>query len=192
MPLNGGSPSLQLSTALAVSGSLLVFVWYMMQKKRQQRCLPGPTTLPLVGNLIQFINNKECIPQMFNRWTDKYGPIFVIRIGQVDAIVINTMDLIREAFSVRAMVFSDRPSSLPLIKRIYQGKGICVCVFVCLLVCVCLYVCVCVRVCVTAYIVFSCHRDVGGGVQFNILLNCCLFLICSHYYHQTTHFQNMY
>lgn len=124
MPLGGGPPSLQLSTALAVSGSLLVLVWYLMQKKRQQNSLPGPTSLPLVGNLIQFINNKECIPQMFNRWTDKYGPIFVIRIGQVDAIVINTMDLIREAFSVRAMVFSERPSSLPLIKKIYQGKGI--------------------------------------------------------------------
>lgn len=122
MPFAGGPPSIQLSTALALSGSLLVFCWYMMQKKKKH-CLPGPTSLPVVGNLVQFVSNKECIPQLFNRWVDKYGPIFVIRIGQVDAVVINTMDLIREAFSVRAMVFSERPCSLPLIKKIYQGRG---------------------------------------------------------------------
>lgn len=123
MPFAGGPPTIQLSTALALSGSLLVFCWYMMQKKKTH-CIPGPTSLPVVGNLVQFVSNKECIPQLFNRWVDKYGPIFVIRIGKVDAVVINTMDLIREAFSIRAMVFSERPCSLPLIKKIYQGRGV--------------------------------------------------------------------
>ena len=123
MPFCDAPASLQLSAALALSGGAIGLLWYLRQKKHTH-CLPGPTRLPFVGNLVQFIKNKDCLPKLFNEWADKYGPIYIVSIGGIDAVVINTMDLIKEGFSVKAMAFSNRPSCLPLIQKIYQGRGI--------------------------------------------------------------------
>ena len=53
-----------------------------------------------------------------------YGEIFHLRTGPKGHMVVLTgHDVIREAFVDKAEYFSNRPSSIPLVKYLSHGKG---------------------------------------------------------------------
>lgn len=50
--------------------------------------LPGPARLPLLGNLLQLSPKK--FHRIVEKWSDKYGPIFRIKLGTTPVVVITS------------------------------------------------------------------------------------------------------
>ena len=62
-----------------------------------------------------------------SKWNGRcgsYGPIYVVSLGSVSAVVLNNMCTISDAFESKAHIFSDRPNWLPLMSLIYRERGI--------------------------------------------------------------------
>lgn len=62
--------------------------------------LPGPAAWPLVGNLPQITPLR--IHQDLEAWSRQYGPVFKIRIGRTDIVVVSSHELV-------GAVLRDRP-----------------------------------------------------------------------------------
>ncbi|KAL1023796.1 hypothetical protein UPYG_G00046290 [Umbra pygmaea] len=109
---------------------------YLMHRKRQDfsNIPPGPKPWPLVGNFIgflvpnfiwnRFVGRSTMSPQVFLTEQAKvYGNIYSIWAGSRLVVVLNGYDVVRDALSNRADVFSDRPD-VPTISILTKRKGI--------------------------------------------------------------------
>mmetsp|Transcript_6593 Transcript_6593/g.16799 ORF Transcript_6593/g.16799 Transcript_6593/m.16799 type:complete len:572 (+) Transcript_6593:171-1886(+) len=94
------SPKMQLTFVLCLRGTLvtalavlyssipmLLALWYYRQ-------IPGPTPLPLLGNLISI--RKHSYHKLVERWGKQYGPVFKIFFGSGPVLVISDLELTRE------------------------------------------------------------------------------------------------
>ncbi|GFY75841.1 cytochrome P450 18a1 [Trichonephila inaurata madagascariensis] len=86
---------------------LLVSIWLTSGKSTKKQ-LPGPTGLPIVG-YIPFMTTKPYVK--LTELSKTYGPIYKMRLGSIDIIVITDYELMKEAFSKD--VFMGRPPDLP-------------------------------------------------------------------------------
>ncbi|XP_036447056.1 cytochrome P450 2C15-like [Colossoma macropomum] len=98
---------------LALLGGLLTLLLLEIFKLNSSRSCspPGPKPLPFVGNLPQFIRNRMA----FIRSMPKYGEICTVYFGKKPTIMLNTMQIAKEAFVQNGNVFSGRPS-MPIIR----------------------------------------------------------------------------
>ena len=69
-------------------------------KPRSLGELPGPRGWPLLGNLLQI--ELDRLHQQIEAWAGEYGPLFRLRFGPRDALVVARPDLI-------ASILRDRP-----------------------------------------------------------------------------------
>ncbi|XP_002738774.1 cytochrome P450 2U1-like [Saccoglossus kowalevskii] len=100
--------------------SLLAFVVYKHRHKRYM-LPPGPMGFPVVG----------CIPLLdkaapYKSMTDlgnKYGGVFMLRMGTRDVVVLHGYDAIKEAFITKCDTFKGRPRMV-LSDLIAGGRGI--------------------------------------------------------------------
>ena len=69
---------------------------------------PGPAGWPLVGAL-PYLFGKTHI--RFNEWADKYGPIVYFKIASQEVVMLNSIEVTREAWVKHGDAFVDRPSS---------------------------------------------------------------------------------
>lgn len=97
-------------TVWAIILLLLPIIFFYIQKLLKLRTSepPGPFGLPLIGNLLSINSRKPYITlsQMANR----YGPIFKLKLGSIDTIVLSDAGLIRdvlkrEEFTARAPLY---------------------------------------------------------------------------------------
>lgn len=65
--------------------------------------LPGPSGLPLIGNLHQIDFTK--FHARLEAWAETYGPIYQIRLGPKSAVVVSDADTIKRMFRERPDVF---------------------------------------------------------------------------------------
>ncbi|XP_075686415.1 cytochrome P450 2W1-like [Rhinoderma darwinii] len=112
------SVSLTLSTLL-----ILIFSVYFISKikKSPYNLPPGPTPLPLIGNLHLLDLRRQDLSLL--KLSEKYGPIFTIHLGMNKAIVLTGLETIREALVDGADMFSDR-AALPIFHAIQRGNGV--------------------------------------------------------------------
>ncbi|KAG9269338.1 cytochrome P450 2C5-like isoform X1 [Astyanax mexicanus] len=80
---------------------------------------PGPKPLPFVGNLPEFMKN----PMDFIRSMAKYGEMSSMYLGRKPVVMLNSMDVVKEAFVQNGAVFAGRPF-IPLLNWISEGYGI--------------------------------------------------------------------
>ncbi|KDQ49689.1 hypothetical protein JAAARDRAFT_200614 [Jaapia argillacea MUCL 33604] len=82
--------------------------------RANQKYLPGPPGLPLVGNTFQVPPHQQWV--YFKSLSDKFGPIVRLVVGTDDVVVINRGAEADELLGKRSAIYSDRPIS------IYAGK----------------------------------------------------------------------
>ncbi|KAL7859021.1 hypothetical protein SRHO_G00141680 [Serrasalmus rhombeus] len=109
------------SVGLALLGGLLTLLLLEIFRLNlsRSRYPPGPKPLPFVGNLPQLSKDQMA----FIRSLPKYGDMCSIYLGRKPTIVLNNMQLAKEAFVQNGTVFSGRPLQ-PLTKWITKGYGI--------------------------------------------------------------------
>ncbi|XP_078240709.1 cytochrome P450 2C18-like [Pogona vitticeps] len=82
---------------------------------------PGPTPLPLLGNILQL--KTTFLSKALQQLSEKYGPVFTVHFGGDPVVVLHGYDVIKEALIDRGDEFAPR-GPLPLLDKINKGKGI--------------------------------------------------------------------
>ncbi|ODM92726.1 Farnesoate epoxidase [Orchesella cincta] len=86
---------LPVSEILVAVVVLLVYLTFFY-KRKHPKYPPGPSGLPLIGNVHQLGKNPSLT---LMKWKEEFGKIFSIKLGIDDAVVINDPKLIKELFS---------------------------------------------------------------------------------------------
>ncbi|GFR19910.1 cytochrome P450 18a1 [Trichonephila clavata] len=87
---------------------ILVSIWLATGKYSRKR-LPGPIGLPIVG-YIPFMTKKPYVK--LTELSKKHGPLYSVRLGSLDLVVITDYEIMKEAFSKDA--FMGRPTNVPI------------------------------------------------------------------------------
>ncbi|KIW87145.1 uncharacterized protein Z519_12256 [Cladophialophora bantiana CBS 173.52] len=75
---------------------------------RNRNMPPGPPTLPIIGNLHQI--PKKDIHLHHQKWAKEYGPIFSLKLGSQDVIILASGDMIKRLVDKRSGNYADRPA----------------------------------------------------------------------------------
>ncbi|XP_062871979.1 cytochrome P450 2B4-like [Trichomycterus rosablanca] len=109
------------SVALALLAGLvsLVLLEIFRLRSSRSRFPPGPEALPFVGSTLLYVKD----PMGFFRSLVQYGDLCTVFIGRRPMIVLNNLDVMKEALVQNGTVFSGRPS-MPIVEWITSGYGI--------------------------------------------------------------------
>ncbi|KAJ7546664.1 hypothetical protein O6H91_08G049500 [Diphasiastrum complanatum] len=110
--------------AVAAAGFLFTLFSMSTSSKNKKRFPPGMWApfkiapsfvpgLPIVGNLLQLMDRKP--HHSFTSWSEKYGPIFTIKTGLLNQVVITSSELAKEK---RMVATSDYGEEHRLLKKI--------------------------------------------------------------------------
>ncbi|XP_055450879.1 cytochrome P450 2F3-like [Psammomys obesus] len=111
-------------TALLLPVLVLMLVWWgwVVHRAHMHRGLPpGPTPLPLLGNLLQLQSGQldRALMELSSRW----GPVFTVWLGPRPAVVLCSYETLRDALVQQADAFSGR-GAMAVFERFTHGNGI--------------------------------------------------------------------
>ncbi|KAM5145602.1 uncharacterized protein ACMZJ9_012961 [Mantella aurantiaca] len=106
---------------LTVCVAFLIFLLMWINDRKWKDLPPGPTPLPLLGNILQ-VNVKE-LPQSLLKLAKIYGDVFTVHLGNRTVVVLHGYDAVKEALVDNADVFSDR-GKVPVVDLVFKGYGV--------------------------------------------------------------------
>ncbi|KAM5165068.1 cytochrome P450 2C5-like [Mantella aurantiaca] len=106
-----------LSIILCVFLAIVLYGW----RRRTSNFPPGPTPLPLIGNM-HLLNLKKPY-KTFHELSKKYGPVYSIQIGMEKMVILCGYETVKDALISHADEFSERPI-IPLFHEITKGHGV--------------------------------------------------------------------
>ncbi|XP_070685956.1 cytochrome P450 2G1-like [Pempheris klunzingeri] len=113
---------MELSVTLLSAGLLLVLLGLLIRKsQRQLRLPPGPSGLPVLGNLLQL--DRKAPFKTLLKLSESYGPVVTVHMGYKRAVVLVGYDAVKEALVDQADDFTGR-GPLPFLIRITNGYGL--------------------------------------------------------------------
>ncbi|XP_052028332.1 cytochrome P450 2C11 [Apodemus sylvaticus] len=112
---------MDLVTFLALTLSCLLLLSLWRQNSGRGKLPPGPTPLPLVGNILQ-IDVKD-IGQSIKKFSKVYGPVFTLYFGMKPSVVLHGYEAVKEALIDLGEEFSGR-GSFPVSEKVNKGLGI--------------------------------------------------------------------
>ncbi|CCM01370.1 uncharacterized protein FIBRA_03420 [Fibroporia radiculosa] len=86
---------------------LVLSVVYTRWARSKARLPPGPTPLPLLGNVHQI--PWEYQHKSFADWGKKYGPVVFARIFNMPIVILSSIQTIEDLLDKRGAIYSDRP-----------------------------------------------------------------------------------
>ncbi|XP_004701113.1 cytochrome P450 2C14-like [Echinops telfairi] len=104
---------------LCLSSLLLLSLW--KQSYRKGKLPPGPTPLPIIGNLLQL--DMKDMNNSFRNFSKAYGPVFTLYFGMKPTVVLHGYEAVKEALNDLGEEFSGR-SDYPLIDKANKGLGV--------------------------------------------------------------------
>ncbi|XP_031413919.1 cytochrome P450 2F2-like, partial [Clupea harengus] len=99
----------------------LSLLFFLMVGWRPRGFPPGPTPLPLIGNLLQ-LDPKTPLKDL-HKLAQRYGPVFSLYIGTTPAVVLTGQQALREALVSKAVEFTGRPNNI-MMSHMTGGKGV--------------------------------------------------------------------
>ncbi|KAG8124505.1 hypothetical protein E2320_020177, partial [Naja naja] len=79
---------------------------------------PGPRTIPILGNL-HMMDLKKPLKTMIE-WSKEYGPIFRIKLGFQEMVVLTGYETVQEALVNQGDAFAER-ASVPFFEEVTKG-----------------------------------------------------------------------
>lgn len=104
---------------LGLSCLLLLSLW--RQNSGRGKLPPGPTPLPIIGNLLQI--NVKNIYQSFTDLSRVYGPVFTVYLGMQPTVVLYGYEAVKEALIDHGEEFAGR-GRFPVMDKIFHGLGL--------------------------------------------------------------------
>ncbi|XP_060245195.1 cytochrome P450 2C70-like isoform X1 [Meriones unguiculatus] len=99
----------------------LIFLFLWNQHHVKKKLPPGPTPLPIVGNILQ-VDIKNIIKSL-NLLAKEYGPVFTVYLGMKPTVVLYGYEALKEALIDRGDEFSGKMQS-SLLSKDSQELGI--------------------------------------------------------------------
>ncbi|KAK4804458.1 hypothetical protein SAY86_004275 [Trapa natans] len=97
--------ALYLMLLLGLLGALLSLLWRGDQKSKPKKLPPGPTPLPLIGNILSLGGRTHRTLADLAR---THGPVMSLKLGCVRSVVISSAAAAREVMQKHDLTFSDR------------------------------------------------------------------------------------
>uniref|UniRef100_A0A2K6EFA5 unspecific monooxygenase n=1 Tax=Propithecus coquereli TaxID=379532 RepID=A0A2K6EFA5_PROCO len=103
---------------LCLSSLLLLFLW--RQSSGRGKLPPGPTPLPIIGNILQF--DVKNIKKAISNYSKVYGPVFTLYFGMKPMVVLHGYEAVKEALIDHGEEFSGR-GFFPITERLPPPRG---------------------------------------------------------------------
>ncbi|KAM8945946.1 cytochrome P450 2J4-like [Pelodytes ibericus] len=110
---------MEFSSLVLFTLALLGFLWWKVT--RPKSFPPGPTPLPLIGNLWQmdFTNPIKDI----KAFSKVYGNVYSLYLGPSPLVVVRGFKLLKEVLVTKGLEFADRPQNR-LAETLFGSKGL--------------------------------------------------------------------
>ncbi|XP_024025598.1 cytochrome P450 71A1 [Morus notabilis] len=103
------SEELEFDTFLVFLFLLSLLLLFILSRSRSKLNLPpSPPRLPLIGNLHQLGTHPH---RSFRELSKKYGPLMLLKLGQVPTLVVSSADMMKEIIKNHDITFSNRPKT---------------------------------------------------------------------------------
>uniref|UniRef100_A0A3P8U5S5 Cytochrome P450, family 2, subfamily X, polypeptide 9 n=1 Tax=Amphiprion percula TaxID=161767 RepID=A0A3P8U5S5_AMPPE len=99
----------------------IFFIILQLKSRRPKNFPPGPTILPIVGNLLQL--HLENPLKDFERLRKTYGNVYSLFLGPRPAVFINGLKAMKEAMVTKGVEFAGRPQGM-FNNEITENKGV--------------------------------------------------------------------
>ncbi|KAA0723646.1 Cytochrome P450 2J2 [Triplophysa tibetana] len=100
-------------------GAFLLF--FHLRTRRPKNFPPGPTPVPLFGNLLQLDRTNPL--KDLDKFAQQYGSVYSLYIGTQPAVVLTGHKAIKEALVTQGVEFAGRPHTM-LVSHLTQNKGV--------------------------------------------------------------------
>ncbi|XP_052114240.1 cytochrome P450 71A1 [Arachis duranensis] len=115
-------PNSTLSTICFIIITILcVLIKFTRSNKKINNLPPSPPKLPLIGNLHQLGTLPH---QSLKALSDKYDPLLLLQLGQTQALVVSSADIVEEIVKTHDVAFSNRANTKAAKIFFYQCKEI--------------------------------------------------------------------
>ncbi|KAL4935969.1 hypothetical protein BDV06DRAFT_205916 [Aspergillus oleicola] len=93
---------------LAFAVLVTVAFWRIQRATtRWAKAPPGPSCLPVIGNLHQF--PLKDFHLKFQKWADQYGPLLCLKTGSQNFMLINSPAVVKDLIEKRGALYAARP-----------------------------------------------------------------------------------
>ncbi|XP_069602782.1 cytochrome P450 2A4-like [Ranitomeya imitator] len=106
---------------LTTAVTLFIYLIKWWNKIKVKNLPPGPTPLPVLGNLVQ-ISTTE-LPSSLLKLSETYGPVFTIYFASQRFVVLIGYDAVKEALVDHSDVFSDR-GEVEVTRLFFKDYGV--------------------------------------------------------------------
>ncbi|XP_043844520.1 cytochrome P450 2C23-like [Dromiciops gliroides] len=110
-----------LTTTALLACVLFLILSLWIQGFKRGKLPPGPTPLPLIGNILQL--DTKNINASFSKLAEKYGPVYTLYMGTQRVVVLYGYNIMKEALIDHGDVFLER-GDIPIFDDLLKGEGI--------------------------------------------------------------------